>query len=217
MTTVIYQGVKVVERSSPGGLRERNKRLKLENIRRAAQELFREKGYEATTTREIAERAGIGTGTLFLYARDKQDLLALVYLEAIEEIIGRSFEGLPKDSPLLERLVYIFSHFLRFYALDPETARFYVGALAFQKSLEGQRREAFEQISRFQQRVAAYLEQAKQRGEVRPEVDTVQAGRNLFGLYFQALSGWLGGRTDLETTINVSLRNAFELQIKGLQ
>lgn len=203
--------------SETGGLRERNKRQKLENIRRSAQELFKEKGYEATTTREIAERAGIATGTLFLYARDKQNLLVLVYLEAIEELIGQSFSNLPEDKPLVDRLVRIFGHFLRFYALDPDTARYYIQALSFQKELEGQRLEAFGQISRFQQKVASYLEQAKLRGEVRPDVDTVQAGRNLFGLYFQALNGWLGGLTDLETAINFSLRNAFELQIKGLQ
>lgn len=203
--------------SNSGGLRERNKRQKLENIQRAAQELFKEKGYEATTTKEIAERAGIGAGTLFLYARDKQDLLALIYLEGIEEIISQSFTDLPEESPLVDRLVGIFSHFLHFYALDTDTARSYVQALSFQKGLDGPRLEGYRQISRFQEQVAAYLAQAKARGEVRPEVDTVQAGRNLFGLYFQVLSGWLGGRIDLETAIHISLRNAFDLQIKGLQ
>lgn len=199
------------------GLRERNKRQKFEMIRRAARELFKEKGYEATTTREIAERAGIGTGTLFLYARDKQDLLVMVYLESIEKLIEESFGNLPAGKPLLERLTAIFEPFFRFYALDPETARLYIQALTFQKGLEGQRLEAFRQISRFRQKLAAYLDQAKQQGEVGPEIDTVQASANLFGLYFQALGGWLGGLSDLETTLNHSLRNAFVLQIKGLQ
>jgi hypothetical protein len=117
---------------------------------------------------------------------------------------------------LLDRLVAIFSHFLRYYALDPETARRYVQALTFQKGLEGQRLEAARQIARFQQKLTAYLEQARQQGEVGPDVDTDQASRNLFGLYFQALGGWLGGLADLETTINHSLRNAFALQIRGL-
>ncbi|MBN9392488.1 MAG: TetR/AcrR family transcriptional regulator [Chloroflexi bacterium] len=202
--------------STKEGLRERNKRQKFENIRRAAQELFKEKGFEATTTREIAERAGIGTGTLFLYARDKQDLLIMVYLESIEKIIEESFANLPPQKPLLDRLVAIFSHFLRFYALDQETARLYIQALTFQKGLEGQRLEAARQIARFQQKLTTYLEQARQQGEIGPDVDTEQASRNLFGLYFQALGGWLGGLTDLETTINHSLRNAFALQIRGL-
>ncbi len=199
------------------GVRERNKKQKLENIRLASQFLFKEKGYEATTTREVAERAGIGTGTLFLYARDKQDLLVLVYLDAIEELIEQSFTGLTETQPLRERLVGIFSHFLRFYANDPETARFYLQALTFQKSLEGQRQEAAAQIARFLNLLAGQLEQAKLRGEISLGIDTVQAARNFFGLYFQTLSAWLGGLVDLETAINHSLRNAFDLQITGLQ
>ena len=45
----------------------------------AAQRLFAEKGYEATRTREIAEQAGIATGTLFNYAKTKSDVVLLVW------------------------------------------------------------------------------------------------------------------------------------------
>ena len=42
------------------GLRERNKRDKLRRIRDAATELFLQKGFDDTTTRAIAQRAGVG-------------------------------------------------------------------------------------------------------------------------------------------------------------
>ena len=60
----------------PEGLRERNKREKLVRIRAAARALFAKRGFEATTAREICERAGIGTGTLFLYVKD----LSLIHI-----------------------------------------------------------------------------------------------------------------------------------------
>src|SRR5262245_44638568 len=66
-------------RAEAGGQRARKKRDKLERLRAAAWELFATKGFDATTTREIAERAGVATGTLFLYAKDKPDLLFLVH------------------------------------------------------------------------------------------------------------------------------------------
>ena len=47
------------------GQRERNKRDKLLRIKNAARELFVSKGYDDTTTREIAIRAGVGMGTVF--------------------------------------------------------------------------------------------------------------------------------------------------------
>ena len=56
--------------------RTRNKLDKRERIRDAAWSLFVERGYAETTTREVAARAGVGAGTLFLYADDKADHLA---------------------------------------------------------------------------------------------------------------------------------------------
>jgi len=77
--------------ASPGR-RERNKQEKLDRITAAAGELFAERGVDEVTTQEIADRADIGAGTLFLYARSKGELLLLVqnstYADALAE--GRS-------------------------------------------------------------------------------------------------------------------------------
>jgi AcrR family transcriptional regulator len=74
--------------SQPLSRRERNKQEKLERIMAAASELFAEHGVEEVTTQQIADKADIGTGTLFLYAKTKGELLLLVqnahYAEALE-------------------------------------------------------------------------------------------------------------------------------------
>lgn len=71
------------------GRRERSKLDKLERITAAAGELFADRGVDDVTTQEIADRADIGTGTLFLYAKTKGELLLLVqnssYAAALEE------------------------------------------------------------------------------------------------------------------------------------
>lgn len=72
----------------PVGRRERNKQEKLERITAAARELFVKHGVDEVTTQQIAEKADIGTGTLFLYAKTKGELLLLVqnsgYADALE-------------------------------------------------------------------------------------------------------------------------------------
>ena len=60
------------------GRRERNKLDKLARITAAAGELFATRGVDDVTTQEIADRADIGAGTLFLYAKTKGELLLLV-------------------------------------------------------------------------------------------------------------------------------------------
>ncbi len=73
----------------PVGRRERNKQAKLERITAAAAELFSEHGVDDVTTQQIADKADIGTGTLFLYAKTKGELLLLVqnsgYADALKE------------------------------------------------------------------------------------------------------------------------------------
>ncbi|TWI58960.1 TetR/AcrR family transcriptional regulator [Halalkalibacter nanhaiisediminis] len=43
-----------------------------------AVQIFSEKGYHATTTKEIADAAGMNVGTMFQYVKNKQDILYLV-------------------------------------------------------------------------------------------------------------------------------------------
>jgi AcrR family transcriptional regulator len=77
------------------GRRERNKQEKLDRITAAARELFAERGVDEVTTQEIADKADIGAGTLFLYAKTKGELLLLVqnssYADALAE--GTSAAG----------------------------------------------------------------------------------------------------------------------------
>jgi AcrR family transcriptional regulator len=74
--------------SQPVGRRERNKQDKLDRITAAASELFAVHGVDEVTTQQVADKADIGTGTLFLYAKTKGELLLLVqnahYAEALE-------------------------------------------------------------------------------------------------------------------------------------
>lgn len=56
----------------------------------AAASLFAEKGFHATTTQEIAKRAGVAEGTIFRYFPSKRDLL----MGLIVPLAGRMFRPL---------------------------------------------------------------------------------------------------------------------------
>src|SRR5438046_185677 len=67
--------------------RARARLAKRIRIARAAAELFHEHGFASTTTEQIAERADVAKGTLFLYAKTKARLLLLVYETEIEDAV----------------------------------------------------------------------------------------------------------------------------------
>jgi AcrR family transcriptional regulator len=64
---------------------ERNRRRVLD----AAETLFRERGLEVSVA-EIAERAGVGRGTLFRNFPTKQDLIAAIVIERMNEAAERA-------------------------------------------------------------------------------------------------------------------------------
>src|SRR5215470_19673944 len=64
-----------------------------DQVRAVALRLFKEKGYHATSMRDIANAVGINKGSLYSYIRSKEDLLIPVFeramgvlLEEIEQI-----------------------------------------------------------------------------------------------------------------------------------
>lgn len=74
--------------------RERNKNEKLARITEAARHLFATSSVNDVTTADVAERADVAAGTLFLYAKTKGDLLLMAqnadYEDALEEGITQS-------------------------------------------------------------------------------------------------------------------------------
>ncbi|MCY1082638.1 TetR/AcrR family transcriptional regulator [Archangium lansingense] len=197
------------------GLRERNKQEKLERIREAARELFASKGYAETTTREIAERAGVGTGTLFLYARTKEELLMLIFAERVEAVQEERFRTLPRDAPLLEQLVHVFEGFFRLYAKDQELARMFIRELLFLEPRPAGERLHLERT--FSARLAGLVAAARERGEVAEHIDLEMAGFNLFALYITTLMGWLSGALGPGETWRPVLERALALQLRGLE
>jgi AcrR family transcriptional regulator len=63
------------ERAPDSSLSERKRRRAKEAIRQAALELFSERGFDAVSVTDIAERAEVGRTTFFRYFGDKQEVL----------------------------------------------------------------------------------------------------------------------------------------------
>ena len=63
--------------------RERRKEARPGELLDAALDLFVEKGFAATRAEEVAARAGVSKGTLFLYFQSKEDLFKAVVRENI--------------------------------------------------------------------------------------------------------------------------------------
>jgi TetR/AcrR family transcriptional regulator, cholesterol catabolism regulator len=193
--------------------RSQQKEAKRERIRDAAWDLFCVRGYDATTTREVAERAGVATGTVFLYARDKADLLFLVFEHRLSSSVDAGFASMP-DAGLVDQLVHLFGPVFEMYDAAPRVARAFVKELPGADGPNAQRVNGL--TFTFLARMATLVEAAQKRGEVRAEVLAFEAAQIIFGLYFMSLMGWLGGFLTLHDALHGNFRRSLELLMDGL-
>lgn len=91
--------------------RQRRKETRPQELLDAALELFVEKGFAATRSEEVARRAGVSKGTLYLYYPSKEELFKAVVRQKLSQLIAEgqdmvgSFEGSTSD--LLRQLTHI--------------------------------------------------------------------------------------------------------------
>src|SRR5688572_12360780 len=73
---------------APAQTRQRRKEARPQELLSAALELFVEKGFAATRSEEVALRAGVSKGTLYLYYPSKEDLLKAVIEQRLSSEIA---------------------------------------------------------------------------------------------------------------------------------
>lgn len=76
----------LISNSEPVPKRVRRKEARPGELVKAALDLFVEKGFAATRVEEVAARAGVSKGTLFLYFESKEDLFKAVIRENIANL-----------------------------------------------------------------------------------------------------------------------------------
>ncbi len=89
-----------VATEAKSGRGERTRALILET----ALDLFRERGYEETTMRAIAQQAGVSLGNAYYYFRSKEHLIQAFYAHSHQEHLAASLPILERETNLAERL-----------------------------------------------------------------------------------------------------------------
>ena len=126
----------------PVSRRERNKQAKLDRITAAARELFAEHGIDEVTTQQIAEKADIGAGTLFLYAKSKGELLLLVQNSAYADALAKGTAGAAETTAPLDAVMAIVRPVVECNRTQVENGRTYLREMVFGDPNEPHHQEA---------------------------------------------------------------------------
>jgi len=97
-----------------GRREEREDAGKRESVMQAALQLFAAQGYHGTPVPKIAERAGVGAGTIYRYFESKDALVNELYRRWKAEFLRALSEGYPRELSARERFGFLFRQMASF-------------------------------------------------------------------------------------------------------
>lgn len=97
---------------------------KRDEIVRAALELIAEHGFHGAPMAMVAERAGVGAGTIYRYFENKDVLIAELYRDLEERIYPFILEGYAQEKPIRERFLHLGTALLRYFIENPLDFRY---------------------------------------------------------------------------------------------
>lgn len=180
--------------TSGGGNRPRDQRGdKRERILEAAVHVFAAKSFFTATVAEIAREAGVADGTIYLYFRNKDDLLISLFEERMGEINeSMAAEVARHASPLDQLRAFVHHHLLE---VETRPALAEVLTVELRQSSKLMKEYEATAFGAYLEILSSILERGQADGTIRKEVDPKAVRRAIFGALDEVALSWLlGGR-----------------------
>ncbi len=196
--------------------RRAQQRLETERLIRAtALELFAERGFDATTTKQIAEAAGVAHGTVFLVAATKEALLVKVLEEELREVVAGRARRLPRRD-IQAQLLHVFGGLFDFYAREPQLSRVFLKSIMFfGESIA--KAQYDEHVAHFAAYLASLFDAAIGRGELAPGTDSQVAASNVLALYLLHTLWFLNEAERSRRALGARFRAGLDALLRGLR
>lgn len=99
---------------------------KRKEILSSAIEVFAQKGYNKASIKEVADKAGVASGTVYLYFKNKDDLLLQAMKTMLDSNLKEIKSKLASEEKSVDKLYMFFYHHIEVFTQNPSMARFMV-------------------------------------------------------------------------------------------
>ncbi len=145
----------------------------------AAARVFRQKGYEGATLRDIAKEAGLLAGSLYYHIRSKEELLRLIVEQPIRDLHAHLEEVVASDAPPAQKLAQAIAAHVR--AFDTHYPYLFVH-LRNLLQVDAMRSRTWKRAKRYEEFWQHILSQGVQTGEFPPDLDVKIASFAILGM-----------------------------------
>ena len=152
---------------------------KRDRILCAAVKIFSRKGFLNSKVSEIARAASVADGTIYLYFRNKDDLLISLFEEKMGEVVADVRRRIAVGGDAIEKLkIFIENHL---DLLDRESGLVEVIQLELRQSTKFLKDYTPVKFFEYLQVISDILEEGKREGVIRPDLNVSIARRAIFG------------------------------------
>ncbi len=169
---------------------------KRERILQSAIRVFSRKGFYNTRVSEIARTAGVADGTIYLYFKNKDDILISIFSDRIGKLndeLERQLATLATPSEKIERIVSIQLGLLRGHKDLAE-----VITINLRQSNRFLKQYAAPGFNRYLDLIAAVVQDGQDRGDFRRDVSPRVAACSIFGALDGLTLTWVLGSHDAD-------------------
>ncbi len=162
---------------------------KHDQILQAAIKVFAKKGFFNSKVSEIAREANVADGTIYLYFKNKDDILISLFEEMVGLINSRMEQELSNiDDPLEKLRVFIAQHLMLLKENKPLAE---VMQIELRQSSKFMRRYVPVKFLQYLDMIGKIIEEGKEKGVIREEVIPAIAKRAIFGALDEMSLYWV--------------------------
>ena len=167
---------------------ERASSDKRERILDSAEQVFARHGFFAARVSSIAKEAGVADGTIYLYFRNKDDLLISLFERRMEQVNALLAQSIAGQTPLRQLRSFIESY-LALIRDQPAAAE--VLTIELRQSSKFMKEYENPRFGDFLRLLAGVISDGQEQGEFDPEIPAPVAARMIFGILDELATAWL--------------------------
>lgn len=178
----------------------------------AAVKIFAQFGFYNSKVSQVAKEAGVADGTIYLYFKNKEDILIQLFIDVMSAILRRQEDALVGVSDPIERL----STFARvhFDSVAESRALAEVITVELRQSSKFMRNTDMKPFGRYLGTIAHIIEEGQQRGAFSSNIHPRLAARAFFGAIDELALEWAMGRR--QSSLAEACTQTVDLFLSGL-
>jgi AcrR family transcriptional regulator len=203
--------------------REKERENRRSSILKAARKLFFDRGFKSVTIDNIAAKAEVSKGSVYLYFKSKEEIYTQILINdniAAFEDLKNKFSA--KEAPAAELLLEYADNYINYFLNDNELFRILITFMLHADDMiltDEQNSQLFQTTNDNIHFVSEILQKGVDSGEFLPTINIRQAQNAIWGLLNGVISLYLfvGNPAKRAETIHSTVKNSFNIIIKGLK